>query len=777
MRLAGLAAVLGWLAWGPVCQVSWASSGPKAQIDSLKQALARTRTKATRAATLCELCKAWLGASQPDSAFLAGERGLALARHAGVPRTECECVLALSGVLFQQGKFEDLYTLTSGALPLFEQQNDKRGEIRCHHYLGGSQMMLGKYPRALEHYQNCLRLSEQLRDSVLIGRALGSLGNVYESLEDYPQAHRFQSRSLAIFEALNYEIGIGIATNNLGNALRGLGRHEEALDQYVRSTDIDRRMGTRYDVAIGLVNIGLALLRLNRPDEALTYLHESLAIRQELNDPWGIAGSHLSLADVYASKHQWRTVREHAEQALAIAGPIKHQIILEKASFLHFQADSALGDYQSALRMHIRYKQYADSLHNDKQSKELGRIESQYRYQKEAEIERQVNQNRTLWIVGTALGALLLLSALAFTMYRGRRKARLANQSLQSLLMAVEVQKAEIEAQNSEIIAQRDQLESTNERLNSLSRMKDELSGMIVHDLKNPLNSILSMAALPPDEGRLSVIRGAGQQMSQLILNLLDVQKYESDALVLHRQPTSALQLIQAAIGQTDFLAQPKGITVRVDCPDQLEVWIDRELMLRVWVNLLTNAIKFAPVGDELQVSARLLPDQSIRLSLTDHGLGIASDRLEFIFDKYAQLDSGQHSGQFRSTGLGLTFCRLTVEAHGGHIRAFSKPGRFTTFELDLPHGNLPHGTLVPIQQVNAIELPMLPAELWHVHANQLTRLRTIPVYEMGAILDILENLPKEPAILAKWKSTLEFFALAGYAEGYLKLLEPEAPA
>ena len=291
--------------------------------------------------------------------------------------------------------------------------------------------------------------------------------------------------------------------------------------------------------------------------------------------------------------------------------------------------------------------------------------------------------------------------------------------------------------------------------------MKEDLTGMIVHDLKNPLNAVLGLAGMPPEQHRLNIIRRAGQQMSQLVLNLLDIQKYETTSLVLQTQPLAATQLIGEALQQTEFLAEARAISYQIDADPHLQVDADSELMVRVWVNLLTNAIKYAPTGDCLLLEVRWDADRGAVFSLTDHGRGIPPEQLELIFDKFSQVSGDERSGKLRSTGLGLTFCRLTVESHGGTIAARSELGRFTTFEFNLPKARRTEtaATTAPTRAV--ADFPNLPQALRESQADLLERIARIPIYDVSALIDNLNQLPESPEI-DRWKSAVEQAAFSG---------------
>jgi hypothetical protein len=200
-------------------------------------------------------------------------------------------------------------------------------------------------------------------------------------------------------------------------------------------------------------------------------------------------------------------------------------------------------------------------------------------------------------------------------------------------------------------------------------------------------------------------------------------------------------------------------------------VQADAELIVRVLVNLLTNAIKYAPAGDVIEIQAIYDPERGAVFRVTDHGKGIPPDQLDRIFDKFSQVDGGQASGKLRSTGLGLTFCRLTVKAHGGSIGVRSEVGRYTTFEFNLPKASIAEQAFVTWTSKEAPVIGPLSAELLSQHAQLLAELRAVPIYSVSDLLDLLERLPDQPVELAAWKAAVESAALSANEARFRELL------
>lgn len=629
---------------------------------------------------------------------------------------------------------------------------------------------VGRYPEALKASQEALLAFEKSGEIQNQGIVFASTAVIYEMIGEKNFADSCYRKAIAIFEGKGKDDSNNAITRyNYSVLLESQKRYAESEQQLKRVLGLVEGSGDLGLLAAAYTGLGAVAMETNRMDTARVRLLHARDLARQSQEAYTIVEADLAWARLIFKEGQAAEARDIARRALRSYEEFQELEGMMRAAQTIYQSDSALGDFRSAFDHHKLFVRYRDSIRSETNAREIGRLEAQYEADKEKErlvARQEVERAQNRWTLGSVAGGLLLALVIAFTLFRSRRKEKLANAALRLLNEQVSQQKAEIEAQNSEITAQRDQLEATNRKMIELDRMKEELSGMIVHDLKNPLNAVLAMASLPPEAGRMNVIRGAGQQMANLVSNLLDIQKYENAALKLQAESVPARALFRAAVQQTEFLAQQKSVRFDVHAPDELVVDGDRELLVRVLVNLLTNALKYAPNGDALVLEAAFDAERGAVFRVTDHGKGIPAEQLASVFEKYSQADGGLSSGRLRSTGLGLTFCRMTVEAHGGTIRAQSEAGRFTTFEFSVPAARLVSAEALtgPLPDSPA-EAGPLPEEFRVAHAATIDRLRELPAYELTEILDALDELPDAPPEIRKWKASVEAAALAADAE------------
>jgi PAS domain S-box-containing protein len=224
-----------------------------------------------------------------------------------------------------------------------------------------------------------------------------------------------------------------------------------------------------------------------------------------------------------------------------------------------------------------------------------------------------------------------------------------------------------------------------------LDRLRDDLTAMIYHDLRSPLANVISsldiMLASPPSRNAPShelihIAYRSAERMQRLISALLDISRLEAGQSILKQKITEARTIIHEAIDIVKPNLESKQQIVSVVLPeDSIFLYIDIDMLRRVIINLLENANKFTPIGGAIQLGC-LQQDEHVELWVRDSGPGIPQEGLKSIFEKYVRL---QTVNAPKGLGLGLAFCRLAVEAHGGKIWAESAQGRGSRFVFTLP--------------------------------------------------------------------------------------------
>lgn len=228
-----------------------------------------------------------------------------------------------------------------------------------------------------------------------------------------------------------------------------------------------------------------------------------------------------------------------------------------------------------------------------------------------------------------------------------------------------------------------------------LEQMRDDLISMIVHDLKNPLAGVIGFSEIMLNKARergiddfenfLTGILRQANTLHDMVNNILEVHKMEDGTMEIEEEIADFEDIINRAIRQVEVSAKQREISIQSEFPENLPaVFVDQTKIVRLFANILSNGIKYTPQKGTITIHIEIQGD-TILTGITDSGKGIPSEYLDTIFDRFAQVDRKQQ-GRAASVGLGLYFCKLVVEAHGGKIWAESEEGKGSTFYFTLPH-------------------------------------------------------------------------------------------
>ncbi len=236
--------------------------------------------------------------------------------------------------------------------------------------------------------------------------------------------------------------------------------------------------------------------------------------------------------------------------------------------------------------------------------------------------------------------------------------------------------------------------DATEER--QLAQAREDLSRMIVHDLRSPLTAIntsmklLNEIAVKDDpvsrsvQKTVDVSQRALRKLLHLVDSLLDIAKMESGTIVLDKEPHNIQALAENVRIELSPLAEELDIRVEINvAKDVPNLMIDGNKMERVLLNLVDNALKFTPVAGLVQIQVRRQGENMVHVDVVDTGPGVPDEFKIRIFERFQQVDQGK--GHRRGTGLGLTFCRLAIEAHGGKIWIEDNPQGGSIFAFTLP--------------------------------------------------------------------------------------------
>ncbi len=238
------------------------------------------------------------------------------------------------------------------------------------------------------------------------------------------------------------------------------------------------------------------------------------------------------------------------------------------------------------------------------------------------------------------------------------------------------------------------QLKDSYEQIKNLEKMKSDLTHMIVHDMGNSLQSVMGyLELLNGEEARftpdmkewLQTCMVGAEELLNMRDNILDVERMTEGKMPLRIEDVAIGGVFQSIVNKVKVLLAERGAKIEVQVEDGMRsVKADETLLKRAVENLVLNAVKHNPGETTVKLKAHRNGSGSVRVEVEDNGAGIPKEIQDKIFEKFSQAEL-KKKGYKMGKGLGLTFCKLVAEAHGGSIRVESDAGKGTRFVMELP--------------------------------------------------------------------------------------------
>ncbi len=541
---------------------------------------------------------------------------------------------------FNLTNYNDALKTLLNVLSYHEREHNLHSIAHFYSLLSGIYVETGEKKLGLKYLKKALKLGYQIEDNNIIGEALLSIGEFYKDENQLDSALFYLNNALKYALLVNYNLRI--------------------TDSYLA--------------------LGESHILLNNFDSAKTYFNKSLKISENESDNWAIVYGNIGLAKVYKGEGNYGEALFYLHNVKPKAEEIKSKVMLKDFYELLSEVYALSGAYHDAYSYQLLYKNISDSLHDENMAKEIANMKVNFETEKkEQENQKLIAENKLneqtikiqKFIVIGIIAILLLAIVFAFVLYRSKQKVRRTNFLLKE-------RNQEIQNQNEEITVQAEELSVAYSKQKELEEFRHGLINMIVHDLKNPLNIVLNLSEHP-------LVMEAGNKMLNLVTNILDVSKFEEAKMVIKPEIFELNKAINLAVNKVRFIAGISEIEIVNEADDLIKIKADYDLTERIFINLLSNAVKFSSKNTKVYINATgESKDKFITVTIEDSGSGIPKEFQEKIFEKFTQV-TAINSDNIRSTGLGLTFCKLAVEAHGGSINVDSKLKKGSTFKFTLP--------------------------------------------------------------------------------------------
>jgi len=613
------------------------------------------------------------------------------------------------------------------------QINYKRGIAYGKHEIGLLYFKEGFYANAIDYLNRASNLLIDTEEWWEYGFSLIDIGNVYFKLRQFENARKYYKLANQVFITHKfkekYEFAISVCANNIGLIEMENKNYNKALEFFNDGLSWRKKLNLEEYYGHSFKYFALCYKAMGKLDSANKYYELAIKLDKTKGPKIELIRSYIGMGNLKEEIADYKNAQINFIEAYHTSVEYKMiPLIIESANEMaqFYQIinlkDSAGKYFRIALEYADKYEEMdgrqlaCEKLFEIAKTQknlpnqilylqELLEIEKQkqvdvvLKKQLEYEVNKRVSDNEILEsrnkiqkiIILSVLIILLLLIILLIYILISRKKYIKLNNNLESKNIEINEQKFMLENANrtlgdyssetlhqkEEIMAQAESLSNALTELKELQKFKEGMAAMIVHDLKNPLNTILNQT-------KNVIVHESASQMLNMVNNILDLQKYEVTNLPVTCKILPLCPLIENAMYETRYLSEQKNISIINQTSREYAVNADPELIERIIINLLTNAIKYSPLNSYIKISSITVSESFLKISVIDNGPGISENAKERIFEKFTQLIS-QNSGRTRSTGLGLAFCKMAVEAHHGEIGVDSDETGGAIFWFTLP--------------------------------------------------------------------------------------------
>ena len=579
--------------------------------------------------------------SNPDSALLVLKAAIELSKNENYPEGEALSSFLLGNYYQNRGQLELAYKFFYRAVQINLELNDRESLAECFNSIGDIFRRQKNFKEANKNYQQSLELARQLQDTTLIAENINNYGDVFRDQHDYETAIIHYNKALQLDQSINNVFGITDGYNNLGDVYLYIGNYEEAREYYNRALRLAESMDNQLEIADNLNKLGIVYSRLQDYETALFFSRLAATVSNRIHLTEELMEAYRNMTQIY----------QH------------------------------LNRYDKALESHKLFTQFQDSIMGARSVRQITELQFLYESEKkdnelilqEARLETQSLQLK--WMAT----AVLLLIILALVFYRNF----LAKQRINKQLLL----------QQEEIQHQKLRLEEKNKLLRRINDEKNEIIGMVAHDLRAPINQVLSVVNLMEfEKSSFSYDMGSYHQileksisrMKFMVSEILNIEAIENSSFALDIKPVNLALIINEEVQNFKLYADKKQLrlVVEIEQPCTCAV-VDENIYRNILENLISNAVKYSPGGRTVHIN---LSNNGSRIitSVQDEGPGLSQEDMKRVFGKYQKL-SAQPTGGEASLGLGLSLVKKFAEAMGGTVWCESEKGHgaefFVSFE------------------------------------------------------------------------------------------------
>ncbi len=633
--------------------------------------------------------------------------------------------LGVIGLLFwKKGNLNKAIEYFKKSLEFAESSGTKDVVAKAMHYLGLVYNIQGRYAEAIEYFLNSIKINEESGNKIEAAITLNNLAKVYNKLGNYEKAIKYSNTALKYANVLHDEYSLGRALNNLGRSYEGLKDYRKALEYLKRAKAIKIEIKDSVGLAYVLEDIAECYSVLGNYDSAEKYFKQILQIRKRIDSPFSQANSMLKLAEVYLKKGKYSKAKKYIDEAIKISPENNSEEILHSGYKLLSEYYGALGNYKLAFEYYKKYDAILHRIFNKEENKRIAELELKYEVDKKEReniLLKQENKMKELkldyqsYILNLIVAISILGLVLSFVLYRRVVANKKSNRLLTIKNLQIERANKELERKNKLILEHQEKLDKTLEVLKNevrerkkyeqeliaaknkaeeANRLKSEFLAGISHEIRTPVNTILSYVSLLKEDlsnngtdefiEYFDPIQNGANRLIRTIDSILNMSQFQAGEFEIFKEKFDLYSDVLVGL-QKEFkpFAEKKNIELKLENSfDDTRIWGDQYTVTQLFTNLVDNAIKYTNEGF-VKIAVTEKDDKYIYVSVEDSGIGIAEEFIPDLFEPFHQEEMG-YSRAFDGNGLGLALVKKYVEVNKGKIHVTSEKGKGTKFVIAL---------------------------------------------------------------------------------------------
>ncbi len=597
------------------------------------------------------------------------EMQAALHHYEGVDEEEhvASLCMMVAGILSRLSRHDKALEYLSKAQFIFEERGDKRGMGGVLTNIATTYQIVSQYDLALEHLLRALELQEDIGDRTGIAITANTIGGLYARLGHFETALKYATQALSWFRDAQNDRYISQSLCNIGDMFAQLKEFDRAHQYHAEALSKARQLNDQQILVATIISIGRLHARQGNTPTALSYFATALRVARDINDRHDEMETMLHIGDIYRGKQEHKRALRYylngIELAKAIGAHNEEAIFHECAS----HSLEALKEFEQALTSFKKASSIrAEILAGDKE-KLLSVMEIRFNIERAAR-DREIYRLRNVELAD-------------------------AIKALQEKSDALASAYADIEQQQVVTNEINMELEKANSMLRELNQDKNDLLGVVSHDIKNFIAGIRLAAegikrypmTKTDDIMQAAATRiiNASTDITNLISSLLDNNALETGKLRFDLQKVNVTEVIADLIDHYRPHFDQKQLRLQAEANGDHFVLADRIRLKEALDNLVSNAVKYSPKGKEVRIHIASL-NGMVRTVVSDQGVGFTEEDKKMLFQKFARL-SARPTGGESSTGLGLSITKKLVEHMSGKIWLESEAGNGASFFLELP--------------------------------------------------------------------------------------------